>query len=96
MAAPTINFLSYNPTGFDNVLKAQWTREIICTFNISFVSIQEHFKKNVGNMFDKQFPDFQNYVIPGSQGFEICYTFRDNKQTVFAEIVLYLNNPFGI
>ena len=31
-----------------------------------------------------------------AQCFEICYTFRDNKQTFFAEIVLYLNNPFGI
>ena len=31
-----------------------------------------------------------------AQCFEICYTFRDNKRTVFAEIVLYLNNPFGI
>ena len=30
------------------------------------------------------------------QSFEICYTFRDNKWTVFAGIVLYLNNPFGI
>ena len=31
-----------------------------------------------------------------TQHFEICFTFRDNKQTVFAEIVRYLNNPFGI
>ena len=31
-----------------------------------------------------------------TQHFKKCNIFRDNKRTVFAEIVLYLNNPFGI
>lgn len=67
MADPTINFLSYNPTGIDNAFKAQWTREVMCTFKIDFASLQEHFKKNVGNLFNKQFPGYQNYVIPATR-----------------------------
>ena len=68
MAAPTVNFLSYNPTGFGNVVKTKWTRELLSTMNIQFVSIQEHLKKNVGNMFHKQFPKYVPYVIPAARG----------------------------
>ena len=67
MAAPTVNFLSYNPTGLDSVVKAKWTRELLCSMNIQFVSIQEHLKKNVGNMFHKQFPKYVPYVIPATR-----------------------------
>ena len=49
IANPTVNFLSYNPTGLDNVFKTQWTRELMNMFDIDFVSFREHFKKNVGN-----------------------------------------------
>ena len=37
---------------------------------IDFCSIQEHFKKNVGNFFNNQFYNFNNYVVPAV---------RDNK-----------------
>ena len=67
MAAPTINFLSYNPTGLDNEFKAEWTRDLMKTFDTHFVSIQEHFKKNVGNFFDKNFSDFHSYVEPATR-----------------------------
>ena len=65
MAAPTVNFLLYNPTGLDSLVK--WTRELLCSMDIQFVSIQEHFKKNVGNMFHKQFPKYVSYVIPATR-----------------------------
>ena len=67
MAAPTVNFLSYNPTGLDSLVKAKWIRELLCTMNIQFLSILEHFKKNVGNRFHKQFPKYVPCVIPATR-----------------------------
>ena len=64
MASPTVNFMIYNPTGLDKV-KAKWTSELATTLKVDFISIQEHFRKNIGNFFHNQFPGFTNSVIPG-------------------------------
>ena len=63
MAHPTVTFMIYNPTGLDKV-KAKWTNEFARTLNIDFISIQEHFKKNIGNFFSDQFPAFSSNVLP--------------------------------
>ena len=36
-----------------------------------------------------------SFPLAPSQRFEICYTFRNNKQTVFAEIVLFSTTLLG-
>ena len=64
MASPTVSFMIYNPTGLDKV-KAKWTSELATTLRIDFISIQEHFRKNIGNFFNNQFPGFTNIVVPG-------------------------------
>ena len=63
MATHSVNFLSYNSTGLDTI-KAKWVRDLINVSKIDFCSIQEHFKKNVGNFFNNQFSEFHNYVVP--------------------------------
>ena len=63
MAAPTVNFLSYNSTGFDTI-KTKWLRDLLSVTKIDFCSIQEHFKKTVGCFFQNQFPEHKSYVIP--------------------------------
>ena len=46
-------------------MKAKWTSELATTLKIDFISIQEHFRKNIGNFFHNQFPGFTNSVVPG-------------------------------
>ena len=67
MAAPTVNFLSYNPTGLNNVFKQKWTNDLLETFKADFVSIQEHFKKNVGSFFENKFPDYFSFIVPAAR-----------------------------
>ena len=67
MATPTVQFVSYNPTGLDASFKTQWTREFMHTFKIDFVSFQEHFKKNVGSFFSSNFPGFSSYIVPATR-----------------------------
>ena len=63
MACPTATFLTYNSTGMDKV-KAKWTHDLLNTLNVDFASIQEHFKKNIGQFFNDRFPAFSNAVSP--------------------------------
>ena len=60
------NFMSYNSTGLD-CFKASWINDLIKTFNIDFLQIQEHFKasKNIDQYFKKVFPLNHPYIIPG-------------------------------
>ena len=65
MVKPYVNFMSYNSTGSDSI-KNSWIRDLISTFDISFASTQEHFKKTktVDQYFKNAFPDNNCYVIP--------------------------------
>ena len=63
MAFPSVNFMIYNPTGLDKI-KSRWTNQFAQTLNVDFISIQEHFKKNIGNFFSDQFPDFSSNIVP--------------------------------
>ena len=64
--ANTISFLSYNTTGL-NTVKTKWIRDLAKLTNISFINIQEHFRKSktIGKFFSEEFPKFNSYVIPG-------------------------------
>ena len=57
--------MSYNSTGSDS-LKNNWINDLLATFNISFASVQEHFKKikSVDQYFKNAFPRNNCYVIP--------------------------------
>ena len=57
--------MSYNSTGLDSV-KIDWIQEIMKTFEIDLLQIQEHFKatKSVEKYFRKNFMNTDNYVIP--------------------------------
>jgi len=75
MARPTrtdrksIKFMSYNSTGLNSV-KAQWIRDLMCTFGVSFMGLQEHFKrsKSLPQLFKKEF---------GMYNASICSAFRE-------------------
>ena len=69
MAASVTNFMSYNGTGLDT-MKCKWLSDIITVTNCDFCSVQEHFKKNVGNHFARNFPEYYSYVIPAVRGAE--------------------------
>ena len=64
--ANTLNFLSHNTTGL-NTVKTKWLRDLSKLSNISFVNIQEHFRKSktISKFFSDEFPNFNSYVIPG-------------------------------
>ena len=64
MVEPYVNFMSYNSTGSDS-LKNNWINDLLATFNISFASVQEHFKKikRVDQYFKNAFPSNNCYVI---------------------------------
>ena len=66
MTTPTVNFLSYNSTGL-NTMKSKWLRDLMDVSKIDFCSIQEHFKKNVGNFFSSNFPGFSSYIVPATR-----------------------------
>ena len=61
-----ISFISYNSTGLDSV-KAKWISDLLQTFNVDFLQIQEHFKskKGIDDYFRQKFPSFDSYVVPG-------------------------------
>ena len=63
---PLTTFLSYNPTGLSDV-KCDWLNSLCETCDVSYVSIQEHFRKSktIDQFFKSQFPGFYSYVIPG-------------------------------
>ena len=65
MAEPLVNFMSYNSTGSDSV-KTSWIRDLLSIMDISFASVQEHFKKikTVDQYFQNAFPENNCYVIP--------------------------------
>ena len=75
MARPTDNnrksvkFMSFNSTGFNSV-KAQWIRDLMSTFGVSFMGIQEHFKctKSLPQLFKKEF---------GNYNASICSAYRE-------------------
>ena len=48
-------------------MKAQWTHELLRTLDADFASIQEHFRKNIGQFFCKEFSSYTNSVIPAVQ-----------------------------
>ena len=60
-----LNFMSYNSTGLDNA-KIVWINDLIKTFNIDFMQLQEHFKayKSVDTIFKRAFPDYDNFTVP--------------------------------
>ena len=61
-----VSFISYNSTGLDPV-KIKWINDLLETFNVEFLQIQEHFKTNklLDNYFQHRFPRFDSYVLPG-------------------------------
>ena len=65
MVRSTLNFMSYNSTGFDSV-KIDWINALKETCDIDLIQIQEHFKatKSVESFFKKQFLNCDSYVIP--------------------------------
>ena len=65
MVRSTLNFMSYNSTGFDSV-KIDWIKDLIKTCDIDLLQIQEHFKasKSVETFFKRQFYNNDSYVIP--------------------------------
>ena len=66
MANLTVNFMGYNSTGIDKQ-KCAWINDLCEVTNISYLSIQEHFKiaKTTDKYFSEQFDKFNTYVIPG-------------------------------
>ena len=60
-----VNFMSYNMTGADTV-KCQWVRELASVHEVSFITLQEHFKtiKSTDQWFKKQFSEYHGYIIP--------------------------------
>ena len=70
MSRKTVKIMSFNSTGFNSV-KAQWIRDLLSTFDISFLGIQEHFKqtKSLPQLFKKE---FRNYDA------SVCRAFRED------------------
>ena len=66
MTNPTVSFMGYNSTGIDKQ-KCLWISELCDMADISYLSIQEHFKiaKNRDKYFSENFDKFNSYVIPG-------------------------------
>ena len=66
MDSEFLNFMSYNSTGLD-LVKTNWIRDVIKTFNIDFFQLQEHFKtiKTLDSYFRKEFPGNDSIVVPG-------------------------------
>ena len=66
MATPTVNFLSYNSTGISQP-KCCWIRELCKILDITYLSIQEHFRnsKSTDKYFCDEFQAYNSYVIPG-------------------------------
>ena len=65
MAIPTVNFLSYNSTGM-SAAKCNFIQDICDEFNVTYVSVQEHFKwsKMTNKFFNDKFDKFNCYTIP--------------------------------
>ena len=63
----SVTFMSYNPTGLDSTVKCRFSNEICKEYNVDFFSVQEHFKftATTNQYFQKKFPDYFSYVIPG-------------------------------
>ena len=59
-------FLSYNPTGL-NALKCDWLNNLLELVDMTYVSIQEHFRtaRTIEKFFMEQFHDYNSYIIPG-------------------------------
>ena len=59
-------FLSYNPTGL-NALKCDWLNNLLELVDVTYVSIQEHFRtaRTIEKIFMEQFHDYNLYIIPG-------------------------------
>ena len=45
MYQPTVNFMSYNSTGMDQV-KSSWFNDLLKVTKIDYCTVQEHLKKN--------------------------------------------------
>ena len=65
MVTPTVNFMSFNSTGF-NEIKTDWIRNLCKTADIDLFSVQEHFisSKFVHKYCKEQFPLYASYAIP--------------------------------
>ena len=65
IATPTVKFLTYNSTGMSPA-KCQFIKDICVDQNVSYLSIQEHFKwtKMTSKFFSDNFDLFNTYVIP--------------------------------
>ena len=59
-------FLSYNPTGL-NALKCDWLNNLLELVDVTYVSIQEHFRtaRTIEKFFMEQFHDYNSYIMPG-------------------------------
>ena len=66
VAQSLTTFLSYNPTGLNDD-KCEWLNSLCETCNVTYISVQEHFRKSktIDKYFKTQFPSFHSYVIPG-------------------------------
>jgi hypothetical protein len=63
---PVTTFLSYNPTGLSGH-KCDWLNSLCETVKVTYVGIQEHFRKSktIDKFFKDQFGQYNSYVIPG-------------------------------
>ena len=66
MVTPTVNFLSYNSTGISQA-KCRWIRKLCKVLDISYLSIQEHFRnsKSTDKYFCDEFQACNSFIIPG-------------------------------
>ena len=68
MARPdrkSVKIMSFNSTGLNSV-KAQWIRDLTSTFGVSFLGLQEHFKrgKSLPQLFKKEFGNYNASICP--------------------------------
>ena len=61
----SLTFMSYNSTGLDSA-KVSFSLDICDSYDVDFLSFQEHFKfVNVDKFFKSGFKDFSSFVVAG-------------------------------
>ena len=64
-----VKLISYNTTGLDTI-KLKWINELLETFDIELVQLQEHFKaiRQVDSYYKQNFKKYDSYAIPAIRG----------------------------
>ena len=64
-----VKLISYNSTGLDSI-KLNWINELLETFDIELVQLQEHFKaiKKVDSYFKQNFKKYDSFALPAIRG----------------------------